>query len=176
MGSKKSARTFTHEISADTKPPGASGRWRAILLAGTYAMVLAFIAVGASGLAATPGDYTQQQAAAGRQVFNQHCAKCHGSNLQGQSGPPLAGSKFKSNLEYSKMSAQQIFAFIKTQMPYDAPGSLSKKQYLRALAYILSKNNYPQGSRQLSEKILPSVKLLPYPGKGDGPQTNQTNS
>ena len=83
--------------------------------------------------------------------------------LQGQAGPPLAGPKFAANLRYSKMSAQQMFTFIKTQMPANKPASLTKQQYLQSLAYILSKNGYPAGATPLSEKTLGQVKLLPYP-------------
>ena len=138
------------------------------MIAGIYGLALIFTAIGVGRLAAATGDYTQAQVSAGRQVFNQHCAQCHGGNLQGQAGPPLAGPKFESNLEYSKMSAQQMFAFIKTQMPADAPASLSKQQYLQAFAYILSKNGYPQGSAPLNEKTVRDIKLLPYPGKSGG--------
>ena len=176
MGSNNSIHTSAHETSAEKTPTGATGRWRATLLAGTYALALAFTAASAGRLAAAPGDYTRQQATAGRQVFDQHCAKCHGSKLQGQSGPPLAGPKFESDLEYSKMSAQQLFTFIKTQMPYDAPASLTKNQYRQALSYILAKNGYPQGATPLSEKTLGNVKLLPYPSKGGGRQSHQANS
>lgn len=151
-------------------------RWHTRSIAGIYLLALIFTAVGVGRLDAATGDYTQAQAAAGHQVFSRHCAKCHGSKLQGQSGPTLAGSKFESNLEYSKMSAQQVFDFIRKQMPYNAPGSLRKQQYLQALAYILSKNGYPQGSTPLSEKTLGHVKLLPYPGKKGGQQSHQANS
>jgi S-disulfanyl-L-cysteine oxidoreductase SoxD len=159
---------------AEHATANVAGVWRTRAVSGIYALALILSAVGA--VHAATGDYTQQQAAAGHQVFAQHCAKCHGSKLQGQSGPPLAGPKFKSNLEFSKMSAQQLFAFIKSQMPYDAPGSLKKKQYLQALSYILSKNGYPQGTTPLSEKTLSKVKLLPYPGKGSDHQAHQANS
>lgn len=146
----------------------AAGTHRLRAIAGIYGLALILTAAGAGRLVAATGDYTQQQAAAGRQVFNQHCAQCHGDKLQGQAGPPLAGPKFESNLKYSKMSAKQMFDFIKTNMPHNAPGSLTKKQYLQALSYILSKNGYPQGSTPLSEKTLGQVKLLPYPGKHGG--------
>lgn len=110
------------------------------------------------------GDYTPAQAKHGAQLYSQHCAQCHGSALQGQTGPALAGSDFKGSLEYSKMSAKQLFNFIAAQMPYNDPGSLKKQQYLDVLAYILSKNGYPAGDESLSESSLSHVKLLPYPG------------
>lgn len=147
-----------------------AGTRRLRAIAGIYGLALILTAAGIGQLAAATGDYTQQQAAAGHQVFTQHCAKCHGSELQGQAGPALAGPKFASNLAYSKMSAQQLFTFMKTQMPADAPASLSKQQYLQTLSYILSKNGYPQGTTPLSEKTLHDVKLLPYPGKAGAPQ------
>ncbi len=161
---------FTEKANSNT-----TAAWRLNSIGAIYGLALVLTALGTGRLMAATGDYTQAQATTGHQVFSQHCAKCHGSNLKGQSGPPLAGKKFKSNLEYSKMTAQQLFAFIKSQMPYDAPGSLSKDQYLQAMAYILSKNGYPQGSAPLSEKTLPNVKLLPYPGSG-GAQGHQANS
>ena len=119
---------------------------------------------GTAALAAAQGDYAQSQADAGLQVFSQSCASCHGANLRGQSGPALAGPDFASNLSYSKMSAQQFYDFVRTQMPANAPGSLSEQQYLQVLAYILSKNGYPAGASPLSTSTLGSLQLLPYPG------------
>lgn len=161
---------------ADYATTAKAGAPRLRAIASIYILALILTAAGIGQLAAATGDYTQTQAAAGQQVFTQHCAKCHGSELQGQAGPALAGHKFASNLAYSKMSAPQLFTFMKTQMPADAPASLSKQQYLQALAYILSKNGYPQGSKPLSEQRLAQVKLLPYPGKSGGQHNSQANS
>ena len=157
---------------AITKP----GRWwHACSIAGIYLLALILTAAGADRLAAATGDYAQDQASAGQQVFGQYCAKCHGAQLQGQAGPPLAGQKFAANLRYSKISAQQMFTFIKTQMPADKPASLTTQQYLQSLAYILSKNGYPAGSTPLSEKTLGQVKLLPYPGSSGAQQNSQAS-
>ncbi len=117
------------------------------------------------------GDYTQSQAQAGKQVYSTHCALCHGTNLLGKAGPPLGGSQFASSLQFSKMSAQQLFDYMKTHMPANAPGSLSDQQYLDTLAYILSQNGYPAGSTALSSSTIANVKLLPYPSQGGSGQT-----
>lgn len=114
--------------------------------------------------AASQGDYTKAQAQAGAQIFRRHCSQCHGSQLQGQAGPALKGSAFAANLRFSKMSARQLYDFVKTQMPANNPGSLSVRQYLEALAFILSQNGYPSGPHPLSAKTVGKVKLLPYPG------------
>ena len=127
----------------------------------------AFIAAGLAlrpAAAVAHGDYTKAQAQAGRQLFARHCSQCHGAQLQGQAGPPLKGPAFAANLRFSKMSAQQLYDFMKSQMPANNPGSLSERQYLEALAFILSQNGYPSGPHPLSPKTVGRVKLLPYPG------------
>ncbi len=153
-----------------------AGAWRLRAIVGLYVLVLVLTAAGTSRLAAATGDFTKDQASAGRQVFNQYCAKCHGAQLQGQAGPPLAGPKFAANLAYSKISAPQMFTFIKTQMPADKPASLTAQQYLQSLAYILSKNGYPAGSAPLSEQTLGEVKLLPYPGSNGAQHNSQAST
>jgi mono/diheme cytochrome c family protein len=120
--------------------------------------------------AAASGDYTTSQAAAGAQVYQQHCIQCHGASLQGNAGPALSGQAFAASLRFGKLTAQQLFDFIKTQMPADAPGSLTDQQYLDAMAFILSRNGYPAGSTLLNESTLGSVRLLPYPGPGGSHQ------
>jgi hypothetical protein len=71
--------------------------------------------------------------------------------LQGQAGPPLKGKPLASNLRYSKISAQQLFDFIKQHMPKNSPGSLTDQQYRRVFAYILSQNGYPKGDKPLTK-------------------------
>ena len=124
--------------------------------------VLPFTVPGA--LAAGTGDYTSAQGMAGQKIFNHSCSSCHGSDLQGQAGPALAGPAFAKSLQFSKMSASQLYGFISKQMPADDPGSLTEDQYLRVLAFILSKNGYPSGQTRLSKDTLSQVTLLPYPG------------
>ena len=128
----------------------------------------ALLSAGAAPAMATAGDYTSSQAQAGQHVFMNHCSQCHGSQLQGQAGPPLEGKAFASNLRYSQMTTKQLYHFIKTQMPGNDPGSLKDKQYLDALAFILSQNGYPSGARKLTKQSTGKVKLLPYPGSGKG--------
>lgn len=124
--------------------------------------------------AASSGDYTRNQARAGKQVYAHHCVQCHGANLQGKAGPPLAGSRFADSLRFSKMSGQQLYHFIKTHMPANAPGSLSDEQYRKVFAYLLAQNGYPAGSKPLSSDSLGTVALLPYPG-GDTSGSSKTS-
>ena len=117
----------------------------------------------ASVRASSNGDFTETQAETGRSVYSSSCASCHGSDLKGQAGPALAGAKFESSLKFSKMSAQQLFKFISTQMPADNPGGLQCDKYAAVMAYILSKNGYPAGNEKLSEQSLSKIHLLPFP-------------
>lgn len=80
--------------------------------------------------------YTTAEAAAGSTVYAQSCAQCHGTNLQGQSGPPLTGASFN----HGYPTPEKLYDFIRTQMPYNAPGSLSSTQYHEVTAYLLQKN------------------------------------
>jgi mono/diheme cytochrome c family protein len=38
------------------------------------------------------GPYTQDQAAAGRAIYETSCASCHSADLSGREGPQLAGA------------------------------------------------------------------------------------
>ena len=142
--------------------PG-SGRFAASLAG------LLILSLGLTGLAAatcTPnsGDYTAQQATAGKGVYAAHCAACHASNLSGASGPALAGGSFASYLQFTKMNAGQLFDYMSAHMPANAPGSLSKPEYLSVLAYILEVNHYPGGKAPLSAKSAACMPMVPYPG------------
>lgn len=99
--------------------------------------LLALALVSTVFIARAQGTYSTAEAAAGSTVYSQSCAQCHGTNLQGQSGPPLMGSSFN----HGYPSPEKLYDFIRTQMPYNAPGSLSAKQYHEVTAYLLQKNS-----------------------------------
>lgn len=107
--------------------------------------------------------YTDDQAEAGRTVFGQQCAICHGQNLRGKVGPALAGQQFLSVSQYQELTADYLYRFMLKQMPKNAPGSLSKNQYLDLLAYILKVNGYPAGQQQLTadDGMLTQIKIEP---------------
>lgn len=132
-----------------------------------------------SANAAAGGDYTASQANAGRQIFQNHCTLCHGSDLQGKAGPALRGQAFASNMRYSNMTARELFDFIRHQMPKNAPGSLTDKQYLQVFSYILSRNGFPQGPKPLTDKSVRGVNLPAYLGKagkaGSGTQSSSNH-
>ncbi|PPQ34602.1 c-type cytochrome [Rhodopila globiformis] len=118
---------------------------------------------------ADTGYYTTAQATAGQAVFNQICSICHGQHLEGKVGPALSGQQFLSVSQFQKLTADYLYKFMSKQMPANAPGSLSKTQYLDVLAYILQVNGYPAGPQRLTanDRTLNQIKIEPT-GKSQG--------
>src|SRR5271169_4792725 len=71
---------------------------RTILLRCTLALAVAAGATVGShaqqARTANDGVYTDAQAARGKALYQQQCARCHGEALGGGNAPPLAGSEF----------------------------------------------------------------------------------
>jgi len=88
--------------------------------------------------------FSEAQVRAGEAVFAEHCARCHGAQLQGS--PPLVGSGFA--VQYG--SAWELYQYTRQTMPQDAPGSLDDRRYLEAIAYVLHANGYPVGEQRLA--------------------------
>jgi hypothetical protein len=59
-----------------------------------------------------------------------------------------------------------FFSFMALQMPLNAPGSLPKNTYASVMAYILTRNGYPAGSKPLSYDgaMHSTVIITTYPG------------
>ena len=114
-----------------------------------------------------PALYTRAQARAGKQVYLQHCVKCHGKNLQGTLGPAIAGTGFLQTAQRNHWSLYIIRYLVVNNMPLHSPGSLSKEQYADVLAYLLASNCYPAGDKpfpQQDNAQLKKVELQPLPG------------
>jgi alcohol dehydrogenase (cytochrome c) len=121
-------------------------------------LVIAFLAGCPAGVQAkSNGDYTGAQASRGATVYTQYCAQCHGTNLQGESGPALTGQILRA--AYGAGTAAQLYDFISRQMPQDKPGTLSQQQYLDATAYVLSRNGFPAGNTPLGIGTLSQVRM-----------------
>ena len=94
------------------------------------------------------GVYTEDQAKRGSLLYNQHCSACHGADLTGgDEVPALRGESFLAN--WSGLPLSELFERIRTSMPADNPGKLSRRQNADILAYILKFDTYPAGSGEL---------------------------
>ncbi len=92
--------------------------------------------------------FTAQQAAAGQQAFEQTCAACHGSNLEGSGdAPALAGGTFM--LKWGPRQISELFGVIIQTMPPTSPGALGEDGSLDVAAYILQRNGGRPGQQPL---------------------------
>jgi len=124
-------------------PIAASGYGLAVLL-------LASAVLPGKASAQTPPLYSAVQAEEGKQVFEASCARCHNADLAGKDdAPPLVGPYFASSWGGHKVS--ELIQFVQTEMPFDAAGSLDEASYVRAVAYVLSRNGVPAGETPLAK-------------------------
>jgi S-disulfanyl-L-cysteine oxidoreductase SoxD len=94
------------------------------------------------------GVFSEIQARRGERVAGVYCSGCHGPDLEGgDSGPKLVGPTFLSS--WREKTVGDLFAFVKTEMPADAPDSLSPQDTANVIAYILELNKTPPGTKVL---------------------------
>ncbi len=105
-----------------------------------------------------PKLYTQTQAKAGEHIAKHVCAVCHGPDLQGQSGPAIAGTAFLKKAKALDWTVHDLRSIVTNTMPRNNPGSLTKKQYADVLAYLLADNCYPPGQTKFPTQNTPKLK------------------
>ncbi len=97
------------------------------------------------------GIYTKEQADRGNELFAQFCAACHGQDLSGgEIAPALTGGQFLSN--WDTLTVGELFERVRVSMPANNPGGLNRQQYADVLAFVFSKNAFPAGTAELSNK------------------------
>ncbi len=102
----------------------------------TIATVLAFTGCApgrsnADAVAQQPNAQLSEQ----QNLYAQHCAECHGPNLEGGSGPSLVGPRFQKGFE----TGFDLFKYVESAMPMNSPKSLSETEYLKIIELILVK-------------------------------------
>lgn len=112
-----------------------------------------------SGRTTNDGIYTAAQAKRGQSEFQINCTTCH--NIT-----DFQGSYFQSR--WGGGTVGDIHDFMTSNMPMDAPGSLSDEQYVDILAFFISQNGYPAGKTELpsSPETLAKIKFS-QPASGD---------
>ena len=113
--------------------------------------------------------FTAAQADAGRGVYDQNCAGCHGANFQGSGdAPALAGGTFM--LHWRPKMVSELFGEIIQTMPPTSPGSLGEAAGLNVTAYILMRNGAQAGTRPLTPGAAMQISAV---ASGQAPATNQ---
>jgi quinoprotein glucose dehydrogenase len=94
------------------------------------------------------GVYTDAQAERGRAAYQQSCAACHREDLRGDStAPSLVGESF--TFLWGDMEVGELLARMQKVMPPERPGSLPAQTYTDIIAFVLKKNEFPTGGREL---------------------------
>jgi len=107
-----------------------------------------FCCLGAGSRSVWDGVYSKAQATQGQNIYAEECMRCHGETLGGgEGGPSLAGKEFLE--KWNGKTAGKLFGTIRKSMPSDNPGSISTRQSSELVAYILSVNEFPAGSKDL---------------------------
>jgi mono/diheme cytochrome c family protein len=120
----------------------------------------------ANGEAATDEAwFTEEQADRGADDYAQHCAACHGDDLQGD--PPLTTDALQSSFD----TVWDLFDYTRTQMPQDDPGSLDDDTYADIVAHILHLNEFPAGDEELEadEQAMQDMPLDEDQAEADAP-------
>ena len=89
---------------------------------------------------APAGVFSQAQANRGRDQFRSMCTECHTAG-------EFSDQTFK--VKWSRRTVFDLYEFIHTAMPDDAPGILTPAQAVDLTAYILEMNGFEPGSRQM---------------------------
>ena len=102
----------------------------------------------------------------GATLYGAKCASCHGDAGQGGKAPAVVG---KAALPLdprpgSKRSGQfktalDVFQFVKTAMPGDAPGSLTDDEYRAIVAFDLKANGVDLSGKDVSDETLAAINL-----------------
>jgi hypothetical protein len=97
------------------------------------------------------GVYTRQQSTRGQIVYDSKCGPgCHQADLMGDlesCTPPLVSEVFLQR--WSDRSVADLYNMIADTMPAGAPSSLTSREYLDIVSYILQSNKFPSGNSEL---------------------------
>lgn len=86
------------------------------------------------------GVYSEAQSAQGREIYALNCMNCH--TPVSHAGPEFT-AKWEGRLFWD------LFQYVSESMPKSEPGSLTAREYLAVLAYLLKMNDMPGGPDEL---------------------------
>ena len=98
---------------------------------------------------------TDAQVARGATVFEQSCATCHGPNGNDGFATPLKGTGTLVRFA----STRELYDYTSATMPLAAEGSLTERQYLDVVAWLLAERGHATGAAELSLATLDATPL-----------------
>ena len=143
-------------MSTEARVVVGGSRWLAAAV--VRAAAAGVIALGSAGgpgvvaVAAQPqaadGGFTADQSAAGWAAYGRQCGECHGQGLFGAEAPALRGVDFLNG--WAGQTTDELFAYLRDEMPPGLGGSLADGVYLGLVAYILDMNGARPGDAPLT--------------------------
>ena len=109
------------------------------------------------------GVYTTDQAVRGQTLYVNHCSSCHRADLSGFGGV-LIGAYFLE--AWRDDTLRHVVDLIQKTMPRRNPGSLPENEYIDILAYVLQKNSFPSGPKELAAADLDHIWVAGKEGPG----------
>jgi mono/diheme cytochrome c family protein len=117
------------------------------------------------------GVYTEAQAQRGRGFYAEHCASCHGANLEGAEHRALKGDRFWAT--WQDTTVDRLLTHVSANMPHSEDGSLKgtlgARVYADIVAHILSANQFPAGASELTETFSGGVRIVRKDGSAELP-------
>ena len=95
-----------------------------------------------------------QQVTAGMKTYDDHCARCHGANLEDGFAPKLSKPTL---VKYG--TAQELFDYIRQTMPRGNAGSLSDQEYYDVTGYLLFQQSLLEPDQVVSADTASSITL-----------------
>ncbi len=95
------------------------------------------------------GIFSHEQASRGKAFYEQHCASCHGLDLQGASASALKSEAFMVRWSSAGKSLGDLVYVIRTTMPLGNAGIIDKQSYLDVTTYLLEQNGQKAGPQSL---------------------------
>jgi mono/diheme cytochrome c family protein len=156
-------------------PPGIAARAGAMaVVVATCLYVTTIVSVAAQAPSRTVWDgiYSSAQAERGKAQYASSCARCHGGSLEGGMGRSLVGTSFWN--KWREQSVGDLLEYVSKNMPMGqtSTSTLSPPVYADIVAFLLSSNELPAGSVDLSATAGTDAHIVPKGGStGELPAT-----
>ena len=130
-------------------PVGATGSPMTYMADGRQMIIVPIGGKGFGGgwiaLGLQSGIFSEEQAKLGQNVYRNKCAACHGADLTGgEHAPALNGGAFWS--QWDKESVRSLYSRIISTMPPDDPGTVTSKDVVDIVSYLLDSNGVQPGT------------------------------
>ena len=90
------------------------------------------------------------QAERGSEVYANVCKTCHNTAFHTS---PAFVAKWQGH------PLEELYSYVRNAMPKSDPGSLTERQYILVLAYLLKLNGMPAGAEELSGDSLALARI-----------------